>query len=140
MPRRELTLTNDPAELPGVIAAIEQLAEDEGLGGQAVMQLVLAVDELVTNAMTHAFRGGAREVRVTIEVEPRGRMIVALTDDGPPFDPLQAPPPDLDADIDERAIGGLGIHLARQMVDEISYVHADGWNRLTLRKDLAAPA
>jgi anti-sigma regulatory factor (Ser/Thr protein kinase) len=137
MPRRELTLTNDTAELPGLIAAIEELAESEGLGGPAVMQLVLAVDELVTNAMTHAYRAGAHELRVAIDLAPGGRMTIEIIDDGPAFDPLAAPPPDLEAELEDRAVGGLGIHLARQMVDELSYRREGDRNRLQLAKELA---
>jgi anti-sigma regulatory factor (Ser/Thr protein kinase) len=136
MPRRELTLTNDPSELPGLIAAIEELAETEGLGGPPLMQLVLAVDELVTNAMTHAFRGGAHEVRVIAELQGPRRMSIEIIDDGPEFDPLDAGPPDLEADLDERPIGGLGIHLAREMVDGITYRREDGRNRLKMSKEL----
>ncbi len=67
-----------------------------------------------------------------------GELALCLEDDGPAFDPLAAPMPDLDAPIEDRPIGGLGIHLLREMMDELEYTRLDSRNRLTLRKRIAA--
>ncbi len=60
-----------------------------------------------------------------------------IEDDGIAFDPLIAPPPDLDSDIEDRPIGGLGVYLVKEMMDEVEYARADGRNRVTLVKNVA---
>jgi anti-sigma regulatory factor (Ser/Thr protein kinase) len=67
-----------------------------------------------------------------------GEIALCLEDDGPAFDPLTAPMPDIDAALEDRPIGGLGIYLLREMMDALEYVRVEGRNRLTLRKRLAA--
>jgi len=120
----------------------------------AVDPLVLAVDEVCANLAEHGTIDGAPPgpVRVTVRREGIDAVIV-VEDEGPPFDPADAPPPDLDTDWQDRRIGGLGWFLVRQMVDELHYdsntdpVHsgatptAPRWsNRLTLIKRGAADA
>ncbi len=67
-----------------------------------------------------------------------GVVALCLEDDGLAFDPLAAPMPDTDAALEDRPIGGLGIYLLREMMDELEYVQVEGRNRLTLRKRLSA--
>ena len=70
-----------------------------------------------------------------------GRLAAELCDDAAPFDPLtQAKPPVLDGPLDERPIGGLGVHFVRTLMDEVSYRRDGAHNRLTLIKHIAAPA
>ena len=66
----------------------------------------------------------------------RPRATLVLRDDAPPFDPLSLAAPDLAAGLDERSMGGLGIHLVRELVDEVSYRRVDGRNELTLSKHI----
>ena len=63
-----------------------------------------------------------------------GTVVVQVEDEGRPFNPLEAPPVDLDAPIEGRPIGGLGIHLIRSLMDAIEYRHEDGRNVLVMRK------
>ena len=65
-----------------------------------------------------------------------GEVLLCVEDSGPPFNPLQAPPPDLTLPMTERQPGGLGIHLVKQMMDRLDYGRAGAKNRLTLRKRL----
>jgi len=58
-------------------------------------------------------------------------VTVEISDSRPPFDPSAAPPLDVDSPLDERRAGGMGIHLVRNMVDELTYVREDDRNRLT---------
>ena len=64
------------------------------------------------------------------------RLTVTITDDGVPFNPLNAKPPDIDAPLEERQIGGLGIHLARSLIDDATYQRRIGKNAITLMKHL----
>lgn len=63
-------------------------------------------------------------------------MTAEVVDDAPAFDPLAREEPDIDAELDEREVGGLGIHLLRRMMDEVTYARVDGHNRLRFAKRL----
>lgn len=114
--------------------AAENWLEQNGVGPQAAYFVLLAIEELVTNCIKYAWDDG-REHTIFVELAT-GRQAVRLTviDDGGPFDPSSAPPPNLSPDARERPIGGLGLHLLREMADEIAYERRDGTNRLTLTK------
>ena len=136
MARLELTLANDLAEVSRMAAAIEAFCEEAALPPAAAHALALALDELATNTIGYGYAEGARgTLALSLAVEP-GRATAELRDDARPFDPTRAPEPDLEAELDERAIGGLGIHLVREMMDEIGYERRDGWNVTTLVKRL----
>jgi serine/threonine-protein kinase RsbW len=59
-----------------------------------------------------------------------------ISDDGIPYDPLTAPPPDLESDLDDRPVGGLGVFLIRELMDSVSYRFEDGRNHLLVTKAL----
>jgi anti-sigma regulatory factor (Ser/Thr protein kinase) len=65
-----------------------------------------------------------------------GKLNLSLSDDGPAFDPLALPTPDLDAPLEERPVGGLGVYLVREMMDDVSYSHRGGRNCLSMWKSL----
>jgi serine/threonine-protein kinase RsbW len=105
-----------------------------GADRDEISDLVLAVDELATNVIVHGYRGESGPLEV--EVDREGDMLVVhLRDEAPPFDPTSVPPPDLTIPLEERPLGGLGIHLTRKHVDEISHqALPEGGNELTLKK------
>jgi glutamate/tyrosine decarboxylase-like PLP-dependent enzyme/anti-sigma regulatory factor (Ser/Thr protein kinase) len=97
-----------------------------GIDPATIADLVLAVDEAVTNVIAHGYRG--REGIVEVEVRREGdALIVHLRDEATPFDPIAAPPPDLTRPSEEGAADGMGIYVMRRNTDEMSY-------RLTLRR------
>ena len=107
-----------------------------GVGPQVVYDVVLAVDEAVTNVIVHGYRGrpGTIQVEVTREATD---VVVRLRDRAPPFDPTGAPPPDLARPLEERPPGGLGIYLMRQTMDEVTHrLTPQGGNELILKKRL----
>jgi anti-anti-sigma factor len=97
----------------------------------------VALDELVYNPIVYGFAGrGDGEGSVQVELD--GEVVrVTITDNGPPFDPLAYADPDTALSVEDRQIGGLGIHLVRQMMDEVSYRYRDGRNIVVLTKRLA---
>jgi anti-sigma regulatory factor (Ser/Thr protein kinase) len=106
------------------------------LGGApaVVDDMMLAVDESVTNIITHGYRGQPGEI--AIEMRKDGAdFVVTLRDQAPPFDPTRVLPPDLTLPLEQRPLGGLGIFLTRQAVDHVMHrVTGDGGNELTLVK------
>lgn len=129
--RRPATLEH----LPAFVAFVRDACDRHGVDASSGVALRLAIEEICTNLMRHAYRG--REpgpIEVAVAGGP-GRVVVTVTDFAPPFSPDQAPAPDLDASWEERRIGGLGWHLVKSVVDEVRYeADASAGNRLTLVK------
>jgi len=133
----ELRLANDLAGLAGLADRIERFGSEQGLATNVVNALNVALDEAVSNAINHGYDAGMRgEIAVRLRRET-DRVEVEVEDDGRPFDPLQVPPPDLTLPLERRPIGGLGIHLIRNLMDEVSYARRDGRNVLKMAKHLA---
>lgn len=127
-----LQLDARPEELPRVVEAVEAMAERDDWPPKLLFQVNLVLEELALNVMTHGRDGGARHLDVIVGSTPKA-ITVELLDDGPRFDPLQeAPEFDADLSIDERRVGGVGVHLVRTLVDDVSYRYEEGRNRLTL--------
>ena len=134
----ELTLRNDLAEHARLAAALSEWAESQGIDPGLVTTFELAFDEILANIVGYAYEDddepGAEHA---IEVACRwdgATLSAEVADDGRPFDPLSAPEPDLEAGLDERQVGGLGLFLVRQLMDEVAYRRQDGKNRLSFAK------
>lgn len=135
----EITLRTELSELTALADFVERFAEDAALPPAAVFQLNLVLEELVTNTINHGQVGADGEIR--LRLERHGDVIEAdLVDTGAAFDPRTLPPPELDAPLEHRAIGGLGIHLVRQFVDELDYRRENDRNHLRLRKRVGGGA
>lgn len=111
--------------------------EDYGLvhelNPSIVFELNLALDELVTNIIVHGRKSGGGDIQVHL-VPHAEETEVVLVDDGPAFDPNQAPRPDTACDLAQRCVGGLGIHLVKKLTNSLRYEYTDGQNITTLRK------
>ena len=121
------------AEILGRISSrVEQLGEDDDWPPRLVYLVTLTLEELGLNALTHGRKHGLDELRMSIR-SGSDSVVIELLDNGAPFDPLtDAPIPDPDAPLESRPVGGLGIYLIRNMVDEAHYKRSDDRNCLTL--------
>jgi anti-sigma regulatory factor (Ser/Thr protein kinase) len=127
----------DPGGVREVNAAFAGFAEAQALPADVRRSLNVALDELLANVLSHG-QTGRDPCSVTIEVKlDEKRVTMTLTDDGKPFDPFGREAPDTTLPIEERAIGGLGIHLVEQLMDQVSYERRDGHNVVVLVKKLA---
>jgi len=109
--------------LEPIRAFVEEAAADAGLDRKRSYRLMLAVDEIATNVITHGYQeaGLAGDVVIYRELD-EGALTITLEDDAIPFDPFTlASPDDLDAPIEERGIGGLGVFLTIRGVDSFLY-------------------
>lgn len=118
----------------GLVDGLEAFAEGAGLSARATGRLVVVVEELAANVAMHA--AGATFLRVSAR-RVDGAVHLTLEDDGPAFDPLSAAPPDLDAALEDREVGGLGVHFVRTMARDVAYRRDVGLNRLTATLDAA---
>ena len=116
--------------------AFAGFAEGHALPEETRRSLNVALDELLANELSHA-TAGRDGCLVTVEAElNQGRVTVTLTDDGPPFDPFRHAAPDTTLSVEERPIGGLGLHLVQELMDEVRYQRRNGHNVVVLVKEL----
>ena len=135
-PNLSLKIKAKREELDRITAAIEDLGGRENWSPDLVFRVNLVLEELGLNIMDHGRLddgdGSLHEIEITLTSE-EDALVIQITDDGIPFDPLNdAPPPDLDGPIEDRLEGGLGVHLVRTMMDEMRYRRDRGKNHLTL--------
>ena len=134
--QRSMTIANDVEEVPRMSEFIEAFCEDSGLDMSATMRLNLAIEEAVVNVIAYAYPPGRPGV-VTVEAASGSDFITfVIRDNGVPFDPTAKGEVDTTLPVEERPIGGLGIHLVRQIVDDISYKRLGDQNVLTIGKKL----
>jgi anti-sigma regulatory factor (Ser/Thr protein kinase) len=129
-----LELPATPEDVMRGVEHLEQFCREQHVPQKAIHALMLAVEEMASNVVNHAYRRDARQTfRLTLQ-HHGDRFVVELRDHGPAFDPLQAAAPDLNADPDEREIGGLGIHLVRHYIEDLHYARAVDENVLRMIK------
>ena len=134
--KRSITLPNDIETIPQLSEFIEGVGEELEMDMSLVMSLNLAIEEAVVNVMEYAYPPGT-EGTVTIEaVANENRLKIIISDNGIPFDPTKKEKVDTTLSAEERPIGGLGIHLVREIMDSVNYEYRDHKNILTLRKKL----
>lgn len=98
----------------------------------------LSVEEAVENVVRYAYDGGIGWLEVGSELEDDGVVLsIELRDAGVVFNPLELPEPDIDATVEDRKVGGLGIFLCKKMMDSVAYRYENGCNILTMRKNIA---
>jgi len=116
--------------LEGFLAFVEEAAQEAFGDHERKTDFMVAAEEAFMNVAMHAYADGG-EVEVLAETNG-GELALTLIDEGAPFDPASLPPPDLDASLEDRAIGSLGVHLIYSLVDEVRYRREGGRNLLTL--------
>ena len=131
--RLEITMETREEELQRLASAVDRLAAEDGWPESLAFKVNLILEELALNVIRYGHdEEGLHEVDIRIVSRADG-LTIEMTDDGRPFDPLtDAAAPDLDASVEDRRIGGLGIHLTRSMTSEMRYRREDGKNCLTL--------
>ena len=127
-----LTLTNRMEEVPRLVERLDVFGQEAQLPDDVVFRLTVALDEVVTNIVRHAFdRQGGHDILLGITVNERF-VTAVVEDDGPPFDLRTVAPADVDAPIEFRPIGGLGVHLVRSLTHALEYRREGARNIVTL--------
>jgi len=128
----ESKLENIPVIINFITDTLDGLAVDPAI----IFKVQLAVDEACTNVIKHAYSGQIGIITLTCELLD-DNLVITIKDKGKPFDPRSVPPPDLEADLEQRKIGGLGIYFMQKMMDNVSYEFSpEEGNKLTMRKRL----
>lgn len=133
---KSIILANDISEISRLYEFVEEVGHDFELSPDIVFNLNLVLEEAVVNIINYAY---PKEEHESIYLSARmheGSIVLVLTDTGKEFDPTAAPEADITLSADERQIGGLGIFLIRQIMNEVKYERIEGKNVLTLEKKL----
>ena len=128
-----LTIRNDVSELKRLFQATECFMEEHRLSPGCQYAALLALEEMITNIIKYGYDDqGGHDIVVALRADGRN-LHIRLEDDGHEFDPMAAPDPEKGKPLHEMKIGGLGIHLVRNMVDDITYSRENGRNLLNIR-------
>ena len=126
-------LRNDLAELQRLNQLVTEFAEHHGLPSELVFRVTLVLEEIITNVISYGYEDEMEhEISVRLSWEDPD-MKIEVEDDSRPFNPLEAPPPDMVKPLAERPVGGLGIHLVREMMDKLEYRRENDKNLLVLK-------
>ena len=129
-----IRLPADVREIERLNQLVRRFGELHEIPSRALYAVNLALDEVVTNVVLYGFEISAGQ-EVAVRVETTGDDLRSeVVDGGREFNPLDAPLPDLTAALEERALGGLGIHLVRSLMDRVEYRRENAKNVLTMRK------
>lgn len=129
-----IALRNDLAEMTHLADELQAFASGHGVSDGTLFAVNLALEELVTNTISYGFEDGGEHV-ITISLDVDGPDLhVRVEDDAKAFNPLEREAPDLNAPIEDRPIGGLGVHLVRTLMDEVRYERVGARNVLSMRK------
>ena len=131
----KLILQNDVQQVPQLALFVDEVCEAAELDMATTMKLNLAIEEAVVNVMNYAYpQDTVGDISIEAHVGKHQLQFV-ISDSGSPFDPTAQQEADTSLSVEERPIGGLGIHLVRQIMDAVSYERIDGKNILTLKKE-----
>jgi len=127
------TIEADINAIPNVSVVLDQTMRANGFAEEEILDTQLAVEEAITNIIRHGYAGTYGEILITCRTT-HGHSEVQIEDSAPPFNPLSIPDPDISDNIEDRKIGGLGVFLIRQVMDEVVYRYESGKNILVLIK------
>ncbi|KAF0225882.1 MAG: sigma-B regulation protein RsbU [Rhodospirillaceae bacterium] len=135
--RLEVTIANDLDELARLAGQVDEFVERNSMPERISFNLNLCLDELITNIVSYGYEDGHHhDIHVKFALD-NGRLITEIIDDGREYNPFtDTPEPDLDLDVDDRPIGGLGVFLVREFMDRTDYRREGGRNIVTLEKNV----
>ena len=133
----EIVLTNQLGEQQRFLSALETFAREHHLSDSVRQAADVALEEHLTNVRRYGYDDALRhEITVLLEIEGEF-LAVQVKDDGRPFDPMQKPNVDTSVPLEQKPMGGLGIHLIREFMDQVQYRREGNKNILIMRKRLA---
>lgn len=122
------------SELGKLAQIVAEFGQRHHLSSQALFHTNLALEEILTNVISYAYDDSKEHQIIVCLLVEQGELTVKVEDDGRPFNPLEVPEPDIQKPLEERPIGGLGIHLVRNLMDRLEYRRHNGRNLLIMRK------
>jgi serine/threonine-protein kinase RsbW len=130
----KMTLPAELENLELMIKFIRNGVGKLGFDGKEMNRIQLASEEVLMNVISHAYPDSSGDVEITYHIRDDKSLVIEVVDWGISFDPLSAPEPDIEASVEDRVIGGLGIYMMRNIMDEAHYERVGNRNILTLVK------
>src|ERR1017187_7151145 len=132
----EMRIRNRLDELPAIATMVDDFGVKHSIPGVVINELNLVLDEVLSNIISHGYSERTTgQIMVRLNYQP-GEISAEVHDDGKPFDPLQAGPPDVSGTVQSRKVGGLGIHFVKELMDNVAYARVGNENRLVVRKKI----
>ena len=133
----KINLTNNISDLTILVTKLEQFFQENNTSSIS-MPMTLVLEELFTNTITHGASDG-REVFIEVNLDiDKDELVMSYKDNGIPFNVLELPEPDLTASIENREVGGLGVHYVKTLTDSVEYEYLDKQNILKMKKKLSS--
>lgn len=130
-----ITIENEMSEMDKVHDFVDNLCMDLNLNSELTMSLNLAVEEIVANVIMYAYENSKNKtIDIAKEIDENGNVIFTIIDSGIPFDPIEKSDPDINMPAEDRPIGGLGIFIVKQIMDEVKYFRVKNLNILKMKK------
>ena len=134
--KKEIKIKNEVGELERVNQFVEEIGEELGLDMELQMNLNLVMEEMVSNVIFYAYPEGKHE-EIELVAESDGKELTfVLSDKGKEFDPTLKEDADPNVNPMERDIGGMGIYIVKNIMNEVTYQRLEGKNLLTMKKDI----
>jgi serine/threonine-protein kinase RsbW len=131
-----IVLRNDLSEISKLHRALGNFGQKCRLSPRTLFELNLILEEVLANVIAYAY-GDNQQHEIMVQADlSDGELVIEVEDDGRPFNPLQVPPPDLERPLAQRKVGGLGLHLVRELTSSIEYDRKDGKNRLVMKQTI----
>ena len=133
MYKHTLEITNDLSELHRIHDCLERLAEEWNIPPKPVFDITLTVEELISNVINYGYEDTGNLIMLTFSLND-DVLSILIEDEGKAFNPLDMPTPDINAPVEDRKIGGLGIHLAKTLMDSFAYERKGDRNSVTITR------
>ena len=130
------TVAADAAQLTVLNQLLQEFWTAAALAPAVLRTFELALEEIFVNIVVHGTGPGSTPLVEVSLSWAAPSVVMTVEDDGPPFDPLSVPPPDVTAGLADRRVGGLGVFLVRKTMDTVSYTRSAGRNQLRIAKRL----
>lgn len=125
----------DVNSVPFVNELVESYLENLGISMKIQMQVNIVIDEILSNIAQYSFTNANGMATILYEYDDNERLLtITFIDNGIPYNPLSTKVPDITLSAEEREIGGLGIHMVKEFMDDLKYEYKDGCNHFTLKK------
>ncbi|MEE9420566.1 MAG: ATP-binding protein [Desulfatiglandaceae bacterium] len=132
-----IEIKNDLAEIEGLFQALDQYGKTYHFSSKLLFDLHLVLDELLTNVIKYGYDDkGDHRIVVCLSSNPE-EVVLRVEDDGRPFNPVTREAPDTSQALEQKPIGGLGIHLVKTLMDIVEYARENDKNILVIKKKLA---
>lgn len=129
-------LKNSTSELKALHQHLDNWGGDIGLSANSILRINICLDELFTNIVSYGFDDDLEHIIIFTLSGDNNLVVINIEDNGIPFNPLEKIDPDFPDNVESADIGGLGIHIIKKLMDNVSYERKQGQNKLSMRKNI----